>query len=533
MQIKPRLRSSLPRVAKVSVPAVVGLGLLGYAVPGTASAGPATYTVQAKSAGLVINLFGQQLTGGTASASADSEKPSAQAEGVGTLTPGLVEDQKASVTGSGSQTFDKKCQQGGSAPSSSPVGVTIGLACSSATASIDGGAPSASATGEVAGLSVNASSVLNQIISSGGDQLFSGIQQVLGQLNGTPLGTGSTACPDPNAGSSTSSTSTNSSTTSTTTASNPLSALAGTASVPGSPLNTLLSSLALNSSPAASSPGPLGNLLQGLCQTLTNVENVVKGVNAPSTLVVDIGPASASVSGSTSNTAQAKATGATAEVQVLPGVGCDAASITDCITNPSAYAVPLIDIKIAPAAASDSWNGSSWTSKTTGSLATVDLNIPGNTQTITVPGGQSLDLLAGTPLETVIDLGSATTSDSGKSDGSGTANGATLDVAKGVNGGILLDLGSSSVTGGDSPATPDAVVQSKSVPPAVVPHATPDNVPPAIAPAASPTLVHTGAWWSGSMPYIAGIAALGGGLLGWPRLRRSKGLGTLLRAARR
>lgn len=539
MKIQTRLRSSLPRAAKASVPAVIGLGLLGYAGPGVASATTATYSAQAKSAGLVINLFGTELTGGTATASVNSGTPSASAEGVGTLTPGLVEDQKATANGNGqSQNFPKQCAQGGGTPSSSPVGVTIGLACSSAAASVSGGVPSASATGEVAGIDVNAASVLNQIITSGGNQLFSGIQQVLGQLNGTPLGTGSAACPDPNAASGTTSSSTaDSSTTSTTTASNPLSALAGTASVPGSPLNTLLGSLGLSSSSAASSPGPLGSLLQGLCQTLTNVENVVKGANPPSTLVVDVGPASASVNGTASNTAQATATGATAEIQVLPGVGCDASSLAACITSPSTYAAPLIDIKVAPAKASDSWDGTSWTPNTTAALASVDLNIPGDAQTISIPAGQSLDLLAGTPLETVVDLGSATTSGSGSSTGSGTANGATLDVAKGVNGGILLDLGSSGVTGGDSPASPavtQSVRQNPTTTPAVVAAAAPVAAAPAVAPVASPTLVHTGAWWSGSLPYIAGLAALGAGLLGWPKLRRtSRLLGTLLRAARR
>jgi hypothetical protein len=538
MKIKSQLRRSLVGTAKASAPALLGLALLGYVAPGTAGASPATYTAQAKSAGLVINLFGTQLTGGTATASVDSSAPSATGEGVGVLTPGLIEDQKASA-GAANQTDNlaKACQQGGSLPASSPISVTLGLACSSAAASISGGGvPSAAATGEIAGLDVNVSGVLNQIISSGGDQLISGIQQVLAQVNGTPLGDGTPVCPDlTSSGSSTStgSTSTSSSSSSsgsTTNASSALSALATTASVPGSPLNQVLGSLGLGTSTAASSSGPLGTLLDGLCQTLTNIENVVKGANPPSTLVVDIGPASASVIGTAADTAQAIGKGATAEVQVLPGVGCDASSLAACITNPSAYAVPLIDITVAPAEAIDNFDGNKWTPSTNTALVTVALNIPGDVQTITVGPGQSLDLLSGTPLETVIDLGSASTSG-----WAGTANGATLDLAKGVNGGILLDLGSSSITGGDSPATAAAPpTPNKPTTPARVAKET-SAAPPAIAPAGpSPTLVHTGAWWSGSMPYLGGLAVLGGGLLGWPKLRRtSKALGTLLRAARR
>lgn len=544
MKIKSRLRSSLPRAARVAAPAVVGLSLLGFAVP-AASADGSTYTATAKSSGLVINLFGTQLTGGTALATVDSANQKAFAEGVGTLTPGMVEDQKVSADSATPtpQALGKACAQGGGAPSSSPIGIDLGLACSSAAASITGFGPSAAATGEVAGLDVNLSSVLDQVLSGGADQLFSGLQQILGQINGSPLGTGSTACPDPALGSTSSaaadhSSSTNSSTGSSTGSPSPsvplpnqLTSLADTASVPGSPLNTLLGSLGLGSSTAASTPGPLGNLLQGLCQTLTNIETVVKN-HTTNTLVVDIGPASASVipAADKSGDATATADGATAEVQILPGVGC-AATLAECIADPSGDAVPLIDIKIAPAHASSVWDGSKWTPSTKGSLATVDLNIPGFAQAIDIPGGQSQTLLAGTPLETVIDLGSASTDTTGQG---GTANGATLDVAKNTNGGILLDLGSSSVS---PTATPPKTVSTNSpqaVPPVVAASHSPAAAPPAMAPISGPTLVHTGAWWSGSLPYLAGVAALGGGLLGWPRLRRGgKGLGTLLRAARR
>lgn len=508
-------------LAKAATAVLVGGALAGFAVPGVAAAAPAAYTAEAQANGLVINVFGTELTGGTATVSVNSATPSATAEGVGTLTPGLVEDQKASVTGAGqNDSKAKACAQGGSLPSSSPVGVTLGLACSSASAATSaGGAPSGSATGEVAGLDVNVSSLLNQILSSGGDQLFAGIQQILGQLNGTPLGTGSTTCPD----SSVSASSTN--TSSTTTASNPLSALAGTAGVPGSPLNDLLGSLGLGSSPAAASPGPLGGLLQGLCQTLTNIENVVKGANPPNTLTVDIGPASASVTGQDNGTAAAKAEGETADIQILPGVGCDSSSLTACITDPSAYAVPLIEIKIAPAQASETFNGSSWTPQSSSALATVALNIPGETQTITVSPGQSLDLLAGTPLETVIDLGSASTGfDKAANTTNAQANGATIDLAKGVNGGILLDLGSASIKD-------DNIHEAAASAPAnVVSNAPQAPAPPTL----TPTQVHTGAWWSGSMPYVALLMVAGAGLLGWPKFRRTaKGLGALLRAARR
>ena len=549
MKIKPQLRrpllSTAKMAARVTAPALLGVGLFAFVAPGTAGATPATYTAQAQSRGLDINLFGTQLTGGRASASVDSGAPSAAAEGVGVLTPGLIEDQKASAGAAGqNDDLAKACSQGGGTPAGTPVGVTVGLACSSAAAAVTAaGVPSASATGEIAGLDVNLSSTLDTIIKSGGDQLFNAIDQILAQLNGTPAGDGGgvPVCPNPNAPSPSSGTSSQTSSGSssasspTTTAPNALSALAATASVPGTPVNTLLGQLGLSSSSAATSAGPLGTLLDGLCQTLTNIRTVVAG--GASTLTVDIGPASASVVGTAANTALAKAEGATAEVRILPGVGCDASTLLACFTDAAAYAVPLIDIKVAPADAVDAWDGTNWNPSTIATLATVALNIPGDNQTITVGPGQSFDLLSGTPLETVIDLGSA--SASGKASANGvTANGASLDLAKGVNGGILLALGTSAVNGGDSPATPAAApgpapsnpptparVESKSSAPAFA---------PASSPAPSPTLVHTGAWWSGSLPYLGGLAGLSGVLLGWPRLRRgATGLGNLLRAARR
>jgi hypothetical protein len=514
------------RLARAATAGVLGASLLSFlALPGTASATPkTTYTAQAQAAGLVINLFGTQVTGGEALVKGDSAAPSALAEGIGMQTPTLVEELKAAVSTAGqSQSSPKACSQAASLPSSAPVGVTLGLACASASAAInDLSAPTASATGDIAGFNVNVSGLLNQILSSGGDQLFSALQQVLGQLNGTPLGTGATACPDASSSSGQSGSSTNGSTSQSAGSggSGSLTSLLGTASTPGTPLNSLLGSLGLSSSSAATSPGPLGGLLQGLCQTLTNIENVVKGANPPPTLVTNLGPASASLDNTSAGLVVAKAEGATAHIEILPEVGCDASTLAACVTNASAYAVPLIDITVAPAEASDTFNGTSWTPATQSALATVDLNIPGDPQTITVGPGQSLDLLAGTPLETVIDLGSASANGADNT----SASGASIDLAKGVDQGILFNLGSSSVHANALPQTAAAVV--KSAPPAATPTTT--------IPAATPTIVHTGAWWSGSLPYIIAAAVLGAGLLGWPRLRRRAGtLGALLRAARR
>lgn len=522
-------------VARLGAIAAVALTMLGVATGGLAGAATPTYTASATSTGAEINLFGTEITGGKATVAVDTAAPSVTAEGNGTLTPGLVEDQKASVTADGqSQSKPQACAQGGGTPSGTPVSISLGLACASASASLSGsGLPSGSASGELAELDVNAAGLLNQIIQGGANQLFTALQGVLGQLN-TSLGTGTASCPSA-AGSSSGSSSPASALTSvlsTSQGTSALSGLLGTVGSSGSPLSSLLGvlglgsgsgtnplgSLAGGSTASGSSTGVLGNLLEGVCQTLTNIETVVKSANAPNTLVVKLGPATASIVGTAPDAATATAQGATLDVQILPGVGCTG-TLAQCISDPAAYAAPLVEIKVADAKSTDTFNGTSWTPTGTGSVAQIDLNIPGFDQSISLAAGQSQNLLAGTPLATVIDLGSASTTGS-----TSTANGATLDLLKGVNGGILVNLGSSTTTG-----TPGAVTTAAS-------SGSSGPTPPVLKAsigAASPTAVHTGEFWAGSLPVLATLGSLGGLLIVWPRLRRTSAVARLLARARR
>lgn len=521
--------------ARLGAIAAVGVTMLGVATGGVAGAATTTYTAAATSTGAQINLFGTELTGGKASVAVDTAKPSVTAEGIGTLTPAMVEDQTASVSADGqSQDKANACSQGGGTPAGTPVGVTLGLACASASASLSSSnLPSGTASAAVASLDVNVAGLLNQIIQSGGNQLFGALQQVLGQLNSS-LGTGTVACPSA-AGSTGSSgsggTTPLSSLSGTSSGLGALNSLLGTLGSSGSPLSSLLGSLGLGggsggsplsgltggTSSSGSSAGLLGNLLEGLCQTLTNVENVVKQVQAPDTLTVKLGPATASIVGTGTDAATATAEGATLDVQILPGVGCTG-TLTQCVTDASAYAAPLVEIKVADAKSTDTFNGTTWTPSSTGSLAEIDLNIPGFAQQIALKTGQSQDLLAGTPLETVIDLGSASTSGS-----TGTAHGATIDLLKGVDGGILLNLGSSSTTA--TPATTTAAISSSTGSSPVQLQASGGS--------ASPTSVHTGLWFAGSLPLLVGLGGLGSTLIAWPRLRKTSAIARLVARARR
>lgn len=443
----PRRRGAAACLAAVGA---VTVTVLGVASGGVADAATTGYSASATAAGLEINLFGNELTGGQASAcvnhgdtanagtACDQQAATdAAAEGTGTLTPALVGDAKANASGPGtSQDTPQTCSPlAGSTPAGSPVTVSLGVACGQASASEDANGNGKSwASGEVAGLQVNLSSIVNQIIQGGGSQLFSAVNQVLTQVNGSPLG--------------------------------------GT---------------------------PLGALTQGIEQAVTNLQTTVQQSQAPDTVDVTLGPATASVD-TTGQTPTATSEGETLDVQILPGVGEIGPNLT------GGTPAPLVEIKVAPAQSTSTFDGTNWTGSGHGSLATVSLNIPGFNQTIDVSPGQQQDLLAGTPLETTIDLGSASTSG-----GTAQAQGAQIDLLKGVSGGILLNLGSTATTGG-TVAAPAPAVAAASV--------TPAAPAPAAAPAASPTAVHTGEWWSGSLPLLVLVAVGGGVLIGWPRLRR-------------
>lgn len=526
-------------MARIGAIAGVAVAMVGVATGGLAGAATTpTYTASATSTGAEINLFGTELTGGSATVAVDTSAPSVTAAGSGTLTPALVESQKASVTADGqSQNEPQACAQGGGSPSGLPVGITLGLACASASASLSSdNLPSGTASGELAELDVNVAGLLNEIISGGANQLFSALQGVLGQLN-TTLGTGTASCPSAAGSSSSGSSSSDpasalTSVLSTSQGTSALSSLLGTLGSSGSPLSSLLSTLGLGSgsgtsvlsgltggaSSSSGSTGLLGNLLEGVCQTLTNIENVVASTQAPNTLVVKVGPATASIVGTSPDAATATAEGATLDVQILPGVGCTG-TLTECITDASAYAAPLIEVKVADAKSVDTYTGTSWSPSGNGSVAEIDLNIPGFDQSISLTAGQSQDLLAGTPLETDIDLGSASTSGT-----TSTANGATLDLLKGVSGGVLLNLGSTTATGTGAPATA-AATSSASSSTAPVTLASGGGV--------SPTTVHTGEFWAGSLPFLVGLGTLGMLLIAWPRLRRTSAVIRLMARARR
>ncbi|MGH9028479.1 MAG: hypothetical protein ACRDV4_02540, partial [Acidimicrobiales bacterium] len=485
----------------LSLAATAALGLSSQS-PAAAATG---FTLASQANGLQLDLFGTELSGGNSSACVndggtsaapdsnlngdgtpslcDQQAPTyAAAEGEGTLLSSSGEhiDQKATeaTPGQSSGSTNPVCAQGGGTPGGTPFTISLGASCASADASVgSSGDPSSSATGSVAAVTVGLNGILSPI------------------LGAVPSTSGIGSC-----------------------------SAAGTA---GTLLNTVCTAL---STVTGSVPQPAGGLPTGIEQVLENLYSVVTK-SADPTITVNFGQAKSSVSAS-SGTIDAIAQGSSLDVAILPGVGCAAPSsagaeptLAQCIADAAApdpqYAAPLAELTLSPAETGSAFDGTNWVPTATGSVGTLHVNIPGDQQVIPLSPGSDQTILAGTPLQSSIDLGSVQTNKTSAGITS-VAHGALIDLlensafpgASATKGAISVDLDATGTSGSsaDSPATPPAPA---------APSASTASPPPAVAVAsASPTAVHTGEWWSGSSPLLAALGVLGVGLLAWPRLRR-------------
>jgi hypothetical protein len=449
----------------VAVASSAALGLTG-AQP--ASAAPSSYSTSATATGLEINLFGNEISGGNASATADSSAPKAHAEGTGTLltSAGAQTDDVSDASGTGSgQSKPYACAQGGGTPSGTPVLVTVGLGCASSSASVStDGWPASSALGQVGEIDVGLNGVLQPVLQGGASQLTQGLASGLGSCAGSAAGT------------------------------------------------------------------PLAPLCAGLSQAVTNLQNTVEasGSAGQPDVVVKLGPATATVAdaggtGSGAFPVTATAEGESADIQVLPGVGSVAATFANGALSGTLSGAPLIEVKVAPATATSTFDGSKWTTTSHSSVATIVLNIPGDVQTIdlTAPG-QCQEIAAGTPLDSTVCLSAASTSGGAGSPAAAQADSVRADLLTQLPGapghGIQLNLGDVTSTGTGTPATN----------PATTPAGTPAPAVPATLSASPPTAVHTGEWWSGSLPLLATGGGIGALLIGWPRVRRMRAVARMI-----
>ncbi|HUC36819.1 MAG TPA: hypothetical protein VMR97_06835, partial [Acidimicrobiales bacterium] len=392
-------RAPVARLGVISIFAAAALTALSVAaaVPATAAQSvPATgFNLASQATGSVVNLFGTEVTGGNSSACVNDsaaiangasvanknddgtaslcdQQPAAYAaaEGAGTLvtTSGVHIDQKATEASPGKTdgSSTPTCSQGGSTPSGIPVAVSVGASCGYAVASQDAsGNPSASSMGEVANFTVSLNGLLSPI------------------LGAAPSSGSADSC-------------------------------SNTGTV-GLLLNTVCTALSTVSNVA---PSFAGTVLGGIDQALQNLYNVVTN-DADPTIAIDMGQTGSSVA-TTTNTLTSQSHGSTLDLKILPGVGCAAPSgvsaaptlaqcAADAATGHPQDSAPLVEVVISPAETGSSYSGGTWTPTATGSIGTVHVNIPGNEQVIPLSPGVDQTILAGTPLQSTINLGSVET----------------------------------------------------------------------------------------------------------------------------
>lgn len=152
---------SIRRLAAIAgAVAVAGAFVAGPAAADT----PEVYAGSAAAKALDLNILGQQATLGVSTAKVSSDLK-ATATGAGQLVPQLTSfagNTDASVSGSGSSTKPNTCATP-ALPDPIPTVLSIGAACSSASASVLNNNPVATSTASVAQVAANAQTILQQL----------------------------------------------------------------------------------------------------------------------------------------------------------------------------------------------------------------------------------------------------------------------------------------------------------------------------------------------------------------------------------
>lgn len=258
--------------------------------------------------------------------------------------------------------------------------ITVELACGESRVDTNNGAPSAYGAGSVAGVDLLGNSALDPVTSLL-RQLLGALQPVVDQTVGAVLPTLNSTL--------------------------------------GGLLGGLAGNLGLSTgSPVAPVSGLIGNLLDGLDR-------------ATQLLDVQVGASNASAV-TTANAVTATANAAGAQIDLLPGLTLGGA--------------PLLSIIVGQAKSVSTFDRATAKSVPTfdAAVARVRLGLPllgGTITDIPVQLNQPLTLLAGTPLESTISLGAGrTVTDPNTGAVASYADGVSIQLLKGVNGGIALEL---------------------------------------------------------------------------------------------
>lgn len=178
----------------MNVRRMMGVAALGAAatslafVPGAGAQSPPEYAGTSAGEALSLSVLGQKLTVGSTATEIDSS-PKASASGAGFATPIFSAGATtAAVQGTGTQgSTEPTCE----APIEQIPGISIGLACGSAFATVGADGPSASATGTVGEIVINPveqllATPLAEVlgpVEGGLDQLLGALAPVLGPID--------------------------------------------------------------------------------------------------------------------------------------------------------------------------------------------------------------------------------------------------------------------------------------------------------------------------------------------------------------
>jgi hypothetical protein len=339
---------------------------------------PESFIATAAARGLDLNLFGTRVTVGQSSAMINSS-PLAKASGAGVaLFTGTVSTSEVSGANK-SAAPPKACQL------NLPVAplIAVELACGESRVDTGAGGPAAYGAGSVAGVDLLGNGVIDPIIALL-QGLLDQLTPVLDQTVTTVVGT-----------------------------------LNGVNPTLGSLLTGLAGNLGLGGgSTVAPVSGLVDNLLDGI-QRATQLLDVKVGESNSTTATT-----------ATAVTATANAAGA--QIDLLPGLTLGGA--------------PLLSIIVGQAKSVSTFDRATAKSTPTfdAAVARVRLGLPLlNTPVTDIPiqFNQPLTLLAGTPLESTISLGAGrTVTDPNTGAVASYADGVSIQLLKGLNGGIGLEL---------------------------------------------------------------------------------------------
>ncbi len=193
--------------------------------------------------------------------------------------------------------------------------------------------------------------------------------------------------------------------------------------------------------------GLLNPLLSGLGLDLNStVQQLLDGLKrATGLLSVRLG-SSVSQATTTASKVNATATAQGGEIQVLPGLSAVGAPLATITVGDARASVDVT----RPAAREGGQAVAVATPSFDAALVRVKLGIPllGNITDIPVSLGQPLTLLAGTPLESTIAIGGGSVADGPNGTKVAVADGVSLQLLKGLNGGIALQLAHAEAAGG-------------------------------------------------------------------------------------